>query len=251
MKKIYHYLDTIITEKLMIEMSLVYSIWNPGPAIDKQLEEYRTYSDELRERFEVIWVDDHSSSALEIGKLDFKLNLKIARITDDIYWNICGAKNLGFKLAKADWVFSTDHDHMFYKEEDLRAALDMNKTRKTAYFLKRLLPDGRDRKKDHPNTFIIHKDDFWDLGGYDEDFSGHRGFSDHMIHQQMKAKGFKRSHLSIRVKEYKEFTCKDPGNRNFAHNSGLVARKMRELTTGKYNQGKAIRFNWEIVRDYE
>ena len=232
--------------------SIIYSMWNPSTeVINQHLVEYENYSEETRKQFEVIWVDDCSEKPVDIPELSFGLNLTIARITNNIYWNICGAKNLGFYLAEGPWVFGTEQDHMFYSEMDLKRVLKFPKQRDCAYFLTRVLPDGQSRGKNHPNSFIIHKEDFWKLGGYDEDFSGNRGHSDTMIKYQMKRMGYARPTLPMRIKEYKEFTCKDPRNRDFRHNASLTSRKMKEAKKGKYKVGPTLRFNWEITKRIE
>lgn len=232
-----------------IKLSLVYSVWNPrANTIETHLDEWFNYSEETRKSIEIILVDDCSDQPICVNP-NFNINLKVARITDNIYWNICGAKNLGFHLASSPFVFSSDQDHLFYSEKDLIRAMNFPKERYCVYFFKRVLPDGTSRKKDHPNTFMIHKNDFELIGGYDEDFSGHRGFSDHMIHQQFKKFGFKQQTVPIRIKEYKEFTCIDPGNRNFSYNAHLVNKKMNELNKGIYKVDKSVRFNWKIIKE--
>lgn len=236
----------------MTELSIVYSIWNPMPGtLEEHMNMWRSCPADLRKRFEVIYIDDCSDEPISF-KPDFEMNLTVARITDNIYWNICGAKNLGCHLAKAPWLLTTDQDHLPFDHTDIERAIEIRQHgTNTAYFMKRLRPDGSDRGKDHPNSFIINKEDFWELGGYDEDFSGNRGFSDHMIHQQMRKHSFViRTMSSIRLKEYPEFTCKDPRNRNFAHNMGLVNKKMTELRNGTYKNGPILRFNWEITQRY-
>lgn len=229
-------------------LSLVYSMWNPTPGtMETHLKEWSSYSKMVRRNIEIILVDDCSTPAININP-PVPLNLTIARITDNIYWNICGAKNLGFHLAKGPWIFSTDQDHLFYREEDLINAINIDKRRKTVYFLTRLKPDGSLRGKNHPNTFIMHKEDFNYLGGYDEDFSGNRGWSDRMLDLQLDALKFERITLPIRIREHKEFTCVDPRNRNYVANTQLVYRKELELRQGIYKNGPLLRFNWEIVK---
>lgn len=236
----------------MIELSIVYSMWNPQPrTIEEHLNTWRSCPEELRKRFEVIYVDDHSTPPVKIEP-DFDMNLTVARIKDDIYWNICGAKNLGCHIANGSWLLTTDQDHLPFDHTDIERAIDVRKHgSNTVYFMDRLRPDGSDRGKVHPNSFIVKKDDFWRLGGYDEDFSGNRGFSDHMIRQQMAINHFVVLAMkSIRLKEYKEFTCKDPRNRNFGYNGTLVNKKMNELRNGTYKNGPILRFDWEIVSNY-
>jgi len=170
-------------------------------------------------------VDD--CSEIQLGSLD---NVKVLRITDDIKWNQPGARNLGFQELN-DWIVCLDIDHLLTK--DLYNKLNsMDKQIGTIYYL------GREDTKSY-NVYMIHKDDFEKVGGYDEDFCGNYGYDD--IHFFMKCNQLLHvEHLDdIKVKVYaKESSSKLI--RDTTINSKLMTNK--DLT-----ETKRIRFNWEYV----
>jgi hypothetical protein len=97
------------------------------------------------------------------------------RITDDIHWNVTGAKNLGFHVSDG-WIINSDIDHLVTKEviDQLEA---MDKDENTVYLLGREYPKGC-AESDVWNVYLIHKSAYDKVGGFDEDFAGNYGYED-------------------------------------------------------------------------
>lgn len=112
----------------------------------------------------VVIVDDCSPEPLQSLE-----SVDVYRIEDNITWNQPGAKNLGFQESEG-WIICADIDHLVTRE-NIDDLLKMKKKKGTIYFL------GREDTNSW-NIFLMHKDDFEKIGGYDEDFSGNYGWDD-------------------------------------------------------------------------
>ena len=173
----------------------------------------------------VVIVDDCSKKPL--GKIE---GLDIYRVTDDIKWNQPGARNLGFQESEG-WIVCADIDHLVTKE-NVDKLLKMKKEKGTMYYL------GREDTDSH-NIFLIHKDDFEKVGGYDEDFCGNYGYDDILFLWQCQRNLNVRERRDIKAKVYAEESSSKL-SRDFEFN-----RKILEFKThDEKNLGKRIRFNW-------
>ncbi len=113
--------------------------------------------------------------------------VKVFRIVPNIPWNQDGARNLGMKHVDTEWALMTDMDHMISRHQ-VSKMLDFvsHKTMKGQYYMPhRCMFDGMVTHP-HPNSYIFNVDDFWKMGGYDEDFAGVYG-SDGNFRKCMKA----------------------------------------------------------------
>ena len=170
-------------------LSIVVNAYRAQPALDCQLALWRSYPDAIRQAVEWVVVDDGSDPALLItdvapvaaqplaNPLANPLAITLARIQQDIAWNMPGARNLGALLARGRWLLFHDVDH-FLPAASLqrllqnRSALDAG----TLYRFARI-EDGV-AINPHINSFLCSRDAFWRAGGYDEDFAGHYGHED-------------------------------------------------------------------------
>lgn len=176
----------------------------------------------------VVIVDDGHPDALESLP-----GVDVYRIEEDIPWNQPGARNLGFSVSEG-WIICADIDHLVTKE-NIDELLKMDKKKGTIYYLGREDTDGW-------NLYMIHKDDFEKIGGYDEDFCGHYGYDDTMFNL-MAQRNLKSVELrNIKAKVFaKESSTKM--NRDVTHNQNLLAYKMNK----DKSEGKRIRFNWHKI----
>ena len=91
----------------------------------------------------------------------------------DIEWGISRAKNIGAANARGDWFMFMDMDHKPiapWLKSDLQQL-----AYKKANILKRVtaLAEGHSIQ-----NVIVHRDLFFEIGGFDERFDGHYGFED-------------------------------------------------------------------------
>lgn len=139
---------------------------------------------------EILIMDDGSNPPLAFPDHKVK-NLRIIPTNDFRPWTVGIARNLGAKLAYGDYFFMLDIDYIITRQavemalnfpEDRMACrrefgvLDEqgNLTQDFTVLQQWGLPAERLRKKGaalppHPNSFIIRKEAYWMMGGYDEE----------------------------------------------------------------------------------
>jgi hypothetical protein len=227
----------------MIELTLVYSYYNNNLCLERQLKLWTELPQELIRRIEFLLVDDGSPQPAMVAS-DCLMNLTLVRIKEDIPWNQPGARNLGLKLAEGEWAIASDIDHLF-PGEGLSQILSMTKDPDSVYYFGRKREDGS-AKHPHPNSFLVHRKTFWKVGAYDEDFCGHHGKDDIFLRLRFEH--------ACRIVQLEEPTLVEldnaatPGlNREARHNRRLFKKKLRLLEKGKYQNGRTVRFEWEIV----
>jgi hypothetical protein len=227
----------------MIELSLIYPYYHNKVCLEKQLQLWTHLPEELVRRIEYVLVDDGSPQPAVIPP-DCPINLTLVRVKEDIAWNQHGARNLGLKLAEAEWAMASDIDHLF-PADCLSWVLSLTKDPGSVYFFGRKREDGSP-KHPHPNTFLVQRKAFWKAGGYDEDFCGHHGKGDIFLRLQ-----FERLCGIVRLEELALIELDNgatPGlDRKNSHNRRLFKKKKRLWEKGKYRNGRTVRFEWEIV----
>jgi glycosyltransferase involved in cell wall biosynthesis len=144
----------------------------------RQYEIWAAYPEKLKDKIDVVLVDDGSSQAAVNVERPLGLpDLQIWRVLIDKPWNQHGARNLGAQTARGPWLFLTDMDHIM-PTESLDALLSLDRP-SVIYTFHRIdidtmqpttRPDGT--CKPHPNTFAMTKKLYWRIGGYDEDYCG-------------------------------------------------------------------------------
>lgn len=179
----------------------------------------------IEQGLNTIIIDDCSKDPLKAIE-----GIKVLRVLDDIKWNQPGARNLGFHVANG-WVLCADIDHLVLKE-NIQELEKIELKKGNVYFL------GRE-DTNSVNVYLIHKDDFEKIGGYDEDFCGNYGYDD--IHFYQKCRYYLNviELRDIKVKVYAKESS-SIGIRDSSHNLELMRKKGFERT-------KRLRFNWEYV----
>lgn len=149
----------------------------------RQLEHLADYPNKAVDRLQWIYVDDGSpelerpDDILRAAPERIRSRVRVLRILDDIPWNQHGARNLGAQEAKTDWLLMTDMDRAL-TAYDMRRLLDSKRKRGHHY-----KPLGIRLCKDFPrsddklpvNQLLVHRDDYWRVGGHDEDYCGSYG----------------------------------------------------------------------------
>lgn len=153
-----------------------------------QIQYWKEYSLAIRNLLELVIVDDGSrknpaEKVLSQSDLSEFQKVSLYRIDQDKPWNHMGARNLGFHVASDGWILSTDMDQVVSWQSMknlMKLNLDQNCFYRPARFYKNQL------YKRHNDTYIIHRDSFWQIGGYDEDFSGYYGGGSTLFYRQLK-----------------------------------------------------------------
>lgn len=131
----------------------------------------------LAGHFRAVVVDDASPRfpAKDVMKKLPLFPVELYRIKQNIPWNHAGARNLALLNIPKGWVIITDMDHVFpiqSARELVRRNLDPN----VVYYPERYqATDSRtkERIKPHIDSFIMTRDTFWKIGGFDESLAGY------------------------------------------------------------------------------
>lgn len=158
-------------------LTLMYPCFGQEKRISKLLKEWDAWSDDLKDNVQIILIDDHGTPSVEdmLSDKTMDCNLSVYRIQDDVKNNMPGAMNLGMMVASTPWILTMDTDYSFPLDV-MQRLLNFKPDQKEVYsfYLDRVTAGvhvPRDTKV-HTNTFLIHKDMFTYLNGFDEDFGG-------------------------------------------------------------------------------
>jgi hypothetical protein len=139
--------------------------------------------EDVKNNLDVVIVDDGSpnSPAVDVPRPEGLPELTIYRVLVDKPWHQHAARNIGAHEAKGPWLMLTDMDHLV-PEVTWRALFERS-NRGKVYFFKRVdAPDLKPKlhpvtglPHQHPNSFSLSKENYWKVGGYDEDYCGMYG----------------------------------------------------------------------------
>jgi len=99
-------------------------------------------------------------------------NMHLYRVKEDIGFNSHGARNLLMKQTTTDWNILSDIDRRFRLEtlKSIYKNAEQNKLREGCYY--NFLETNKSSLDGFSvNEFLVHKNDFWKSGGYDEEYT--------------------------------------------------------------------------------
>lgn len=153
-------------------ITIVMAYYENGGMLDLHLAEWIQYAD--KDQWRIVLVDDCSKQDPALPHIrDVGFPVELYRITTDRPWNQNGARNLGMTHVNG-WTLLTDMDHLLTLPMARRLqAFDLNPL---SYYRPARVryADNRPYKR-HPNTYLLHSDDYWRAGGYDERYCGYYG----------------------------------------------------------------------------
>lgn len=179
-------------------LSIVIPYYRNPQTLHRQIDVWRDeWATALKRDIEVVLVDDGSptETAGEVLAVSDPVglpHLSLYRVTEDRPWHQHGARNLGAHVARGRWLLMTDMDHVIPAHtlaEVLRLLPGMTAYEAITFgrvdapatpaweaadwpeFARTRRPDGS--LKPHPNSFVVSRDRYWRLGGYDEDLAGY------------------------------------------------------------------------------
>jgi hypothetical protein len=163
-----------------MKTTLVMAYYDNPKMLEVHLREWLTYRADTKIALRVIIVDDASPNypaADVITAFGYTgLLVKCYRVTVDRPWGQDGARNIGMHHAEDGWCLMTDIDHVLRRHEaegmmSFAGAL----AQEGEYYMPLRRRFNNLPLHSHPNSFLMHRNDFWKMGGYDEDFVGFYG----------------------------------------------------------------------------
>jgi len=215
----------------------------------KHIDYWKSYPKEVRDQFTFFIIDD--CSKIHISDLLTKdilgdLDVVVYRVKKDLICNIAGIRNLGAKQCKTPWYVIIDMDTLIpikmAKELIVLANENMDQ-KKTFKFNRKVINNPKHPKNNqpHPAVCLIKIQDYWAVGGNEEDLVGSYGKTDGSFYHR--AKGV----VKVIVKEdiYVDYFEEGESNinRNYKRNQRLVEQKIKNNSWST----DFVRFPWEIV----
>ena len=185
-------------------LTLVLIYYAAPSLLVRHLRTLRSCAAHVRSLVHLLIIDDGSPADLDAASyvpptLGAGLaSLVIARIEQDLLWNIGGARNLAFHLARTPRVLLLDVDTPA-PPPVMAAAVHLPALTADgvpiAHRFNRIRPDGT--LKPSPAAVLMSAASYWAVGGCDEDFVGNYGQTD--VHFWHRARRLPSSDLVIRA----------------------------------------------------
>lgn len=239
------------------KLTLVMAYYENGGMLDKHLEVFESFPRLYKDRLKVIIVDDGSQDDPASKHMrDVGISIRLFRALVDIPWHQNGARNLGMHHADDGWCLMTDIDHLL-TFENFRAILRTRFKPGYAYKPQRMLVDGSEYHQ-HPNTYLLQKELFWRVGGYNEEFCGYYG-TDSTFRVKLAITGLIKDTDSFWLTLYKRTDIEDASTRRYGRkgseyhisNNPELAAKRKDVYALIRDPGKVLNFEWDEVKLFE
>lgn len=217
---------------------------------------------DLRQQLEIVIVDDGSPDecALDVLRPVGLPAIRIFKVLEDRPWHQHGARNLGAREAAGDWLLMTDMDHIVPAATINQVLRQMARNRRCHMTFARvdaptdphwLSDDFPDMKpttradgslKPHPNSFVLRRDDYLRIGGYDEDYCGIYG-TDGMFRKRLE-RALPRHHVLSPLIRVPREVVGDASTRDVQRKDGRSPNAKHKVLMRKRAEGrtKAITF---------
>ena len=235
----------------MKELTFVITFYNQQAILKKHISFWKKISPKHKEKTSFLIVDDCSKkSALDVLKNEQDiddLDIHLYRVKEDLFCNIAGVRNLGFQQMQTGWGLLLDMDTLVDNDmmNGIFNILTTQTLRHYAYKFNRKVPNNPHHVKNgqfHPAVTLIRREDYWFVGGCEEDLVGNYGYTDPSFWWRARGK--------IKVIFCKNiFLTYDPEGecemvRNTFHNRQLFEKKKKDNNWST----DFIRFNCEKLK---
>lgn len=158
----------------MNKITLIMAYYDNPTMLLRQLENIETYDTEIKQNLELVVIDDCSPNSPAWIQLYPGIPVRLYRTLIDVPWNQDFCRNLGAMVAKNEWLLLTDIDHLI-PESTMRSIMQERLKKSVVYRFARVSAPLCMPYKLHPNTWLMTREFYWHIGGYDERFAGHYG----------------------------------------------------------------------------
>ena len=208
---------------------------------------WKSWPEVLKQKFSFCIIDDCSKTKATdvLSDIDLSdLNISIYRVKKDLVCNIAGVRNLSAKECKTEWMVILDMDTII-SEELAVSMLDLTSSESGNCFkFNRRVPGNPSHEKNgqpHPAVCLLRLEDYWNVGGCEEDLVGHYGQTDPIFwyRAQGKLNAYFMSSMFLDYIPEGEATI----NRDTSHNFEVFAHKRKTNTWST----DFVRFDWEKI----
>jgi hypothetical protein len=228
-----------------------------APMLRLHMENLASYPAEFLANLRVIYVDDGSPEPERPDRIlrgapsNVKPSLVLYRIKVDIPWNWHGARNLGVKVADSFWLLLTDMDRIFMARDAQR--LMTRKLDRAKYYKPTgvdVVGQGQFKLGKLPiNQLVCSREQYWHVGGYDEDYAG--AYSGDKQFLDALGKFYPREVMEdVRLFRYTNAILPGSETVGLSRQEGLVEfrkRHARKVQEGRTTPINPIRFPWMRV----
>lgn len=249
-------------------ISVIVPYYRNPQMLEVHLQTWATYPPAVREAMQLIIVDDGSPEPAEpvVRKYmeNFWCGIQLYRITKDIPWNRGGARNLGSGAANTLWLLHMDIDHILPPDAASLLVALISKIKADRWFRfprYRVGAADETRNKDdlpreqkfgkvkpHIDSYLVPKELYDRVGGYDEDYSGCLGGGSPFL-KQLEALG-KPSLFNdiIHLHVYTRDTVPDASDMTLSRDKAEYMRRRKEKELTMNTKAKnPLRFDWERI----
>ena len=233
---------------------------NPG-MLALQHKGWAAWPDDLRAKLKIILVDDGSPTyPAQFVPRPEGLSIEIYRVLQDKPWHQHGARNLAAHVAGPGWMLITDMDHVLEPDQAARLIGWIERDElepRGCFMLERIEADTRKptlgkfgQPKPHPNSFVLTRETYWRIGGYDEWYCGVYG-TDKLFRDRAFTRAI-RGELPIHIVRYWRDLVPDASTTSLPRKEGRRPGEKADIARQKAHAGKAdeiltLAFEWKRV----
>lgn len=165
----------------MNDLTLVYAYYLNKGMLDEHYRHWRTLPQEIKNHLRAIVVDDgspHNPAMPPTEPLGFPVS--VFRILVDIPWNQDACRNLAMMHCDTQWALLTDMDHLV-PVQTLEWVINAELDPACVYRFSRVSMPDLSPYKPHPNSFLMTRELYDRIGGYEERFGGYYGTDGHFL----------------------------------------------------------------------
>ena len=229
----------------MITINL--SFYNQNEVLREHILGWKSWSDSLKEKFSFCIIDDCSKTKATdiLSDIDLSdLNISIYRVKEDLVCNIAGVRNLSAKECKTEWMVILDMDTLVSEELATSMVSLCDVPSGNCFKFNRRVPTDPYHVKNgqqHPAVCLLRLEDYWKVGGCEEDLVGHYGQTDPIFWYRAQGK----LKVDVRMDMFLDYIPEGEAiiNRDTSHNFGVFAHKSRTNTWST----DFVRFDWEKI----
>lgn len=158
----------------MRELTLIMAYYENHTMLQRHLHQFQKYDRKVQKNLQIIIIDDGSPASPARLDSESPCQISIYRMKVDVRWNQDACRNLGANKAKTQWILLTDIDHLV-PNDTMAAIMTQSLNPEFVYKFSRVSEPEMLPYKPHPNSWLMTKSMFCDVGGYDERLAGWYG----------------------------------------------------------------------------